>query len=328
MGRDMTSAKALRQRWTLERAVAARDALENWKKSKRLEEVAFGVHEGRLDLRGLAICTNISGVDTKHVSAGDVSRDYSFVTLDNPPEFHSAKWTSIDFSHAEIDHLRLFLSEVRDCRFVGATLRDWRNWGVHYSDCDFSGADLQNANVGGTPYKGKRVEYANCLWRKGKLKAVTLSGGLYRDCRFEDVKLAKEQVTDADFIGCHFSGRLEEIRFDGRNFETKMPWDVRPDAMVRCDFSECSLVDVQFLGIDVRGIELPPSGQRMPHISRVARAAYEWAQTADLAPNERMFLDMYWAGYVTKLPDEAEGWLDLSAFEGPGKALLERSMAA
>jgi uncharacterized protein YjbI with pentapeptide repeats len=326
----MTSAKELRQRWSPERAADAREALESWKKPKRLEQVAFGVHEGRLDLRGLQIFTNVAGVDSKHIEAAGVSRDYTFVTLDKPPEFHSVKWTSIDFSHAEIDHLRLFLSEIRDCRFVGATMRDWRNWGVHYSDCDFSGADLQNSNIGGAAYKGKRVEYTRCLWRKGRLKSVTLSDGVYRDCRFEDVKLAKEHVTDADFIGCWFSGSLEEIRFDGRDThgDSKMPWAVRPDAMVQCDFSNCSLEDVQFLGIDTRGIELPPQVKRTPHISRVARAAHQWAMTADIAPNEKLFLDMYWSGYVTKLPDEADGWVDLDFFEGPGRVLLERSMAA
>jgi uncharacterized protein YjbI with pentapeptide repeats len=324
----MTSAQELRQRWTPERAMEAKEALENWKKTKRLEAVAFGSHEGRLDLRGLSIYTNVEGVSSKKVAADGVSRDYTFVTLDKPPEFHNVKWESIDFSHAEIDHLRLFLSELRDCRFVGATMRDWRNWGTHFTDCDFSEADLQNSNIGGAPYKGKHVEYTNCAWRKGRLKAITLSGGLYRNCRFEDVKLANEQVTDARFIGCRFSGRLEEIRFDGRAIDSRMPWAVRPDAMVDCDLSDCSLDDVQFNGIDTRGIKLPPQGQRVPHISHVAHSAYQWAETADINANEKRFLQMYWNGYVTKLSDDAEGWLSLDVFQGPGKALVERSMAA
>jgi uncharacterized protein YjbI with pentapeptide repeats len=324
----MTSARELRERWTPERAADAKDALENWKKTKRLEEVSFGSHEGRLDLRGLSIYTNIAGVSHKQATADGVSRDYTFVTLDKPPEFHNAKWESIDLSHCEIDHLRLFLSELRDCRFVGATMRDWRNWGTHFADCDFAQADLQNSNVGGAPYKGKRVEYRNCLWRKGRLKSITLSDGLYRDCRFEDVKLAKEHVTDARFAGCKFSGRLEEIRFDGRDTESRMPWAVRPDAMVHCDFSDCNLDDVQFMGIDVRNVELPAKGRRIPHISRVARDSYQWAEAADITPNEKRFLEMYWNRYVTKLPDDAEGWIDLDTLEGPGRALVERSMAA
>jgi uncharacterized protein YjbI with pentapeptide repeats len=324
----MTAAKELRQRWTPERAAEAKQALENWKKPKRLEEVAFGVYEGRLDLRGLSISTNVAGVDSKHVRADDVSRDYTFVTLDKPPEFHSVKWTSIDFGHSEIDHFRLFLSELRDCRFVGATMRDWRNWGVHYTDCDFSGADLQNANIGGAPDKGKTVEYTNCLWRKGRLKAVTLSGGVYRDCRFEDVKLAEEQVTDARFIGCWFSGTLEEIRFDGRDIATGIPWDVGSGAVTNCDFRDCALNYVEFLGIDLCDVTLPQSGRRIPHISVVARNAYRWLETADLAPNEKRYLERFWNGYVTKLSDEAEGWIGLESLSPAATSLIERSLAA
>jgi uncharacterized protein YjbI with pentapeptide repeats len=324
----MSSPKELRQRWTPERAADAKEALENWKKSKRLEEVAFGLHQGRLDLRGLPIFTNVAGVDTKHVSADGVDREYSFVTLDEPPEFHSVKWTSIDFSHAEIDHLRLFLSEVHDCRFVGATMRDWRNWGVHYTDCDFSVADLQNANIGGAPYKGKDVEYTNCRWQKGRLKAVTLSGGLYRDCRFEDVKLAEEQVTDARFIRCWFSGTLEEVRFDGRDIATGIPWDVGQGAVIDCDFSNCALNYVEFLGIDMHNVKLPQTGRRIPHISVVARNAYRWTQTADIAPNEKRYLERFWNGYVTKLPDDAEGWIGLDGLSPVATGLIQRSMAA
>jgi hypothetical protein len=106
-----------------------------------------------------------------------------------------------------------------------------------------------------------------------------------------------------------------------------VPWTVRPDAMVQCDLSECTLDDVQFMGIDTRGIALPPKGQRIPSISRVARKAYQWAETADISPNEKRFLEMYWTRYFTKLPDDAEGWLDLDVFQGAGRALVERSMA-
>lgn len=324
----MTSARELRERWTRERASEAKDALENWKKPKRLEKVAFGQHEGRWDLRGLPIYTNVGGVTTKHVKAGGMDRDFTFVTLDKPPEFHNVKWEALDFSYAEIDHLRLFLSEVRDCFFVGGTFRDWRNWGVRYIDCDFSGADLQNSNIGGAAYKGKPVEYADCVWRKGNLKAGTLSDGTYRNCRFEQVSIAKEHVTNARFSDCSFSGKLEEIRFDGRDIESQMPWDVRPDAMIQCDFSGCSLDDVQFLGIDTRNIVLPQHGQRIPQISQVARKAYDWTEDADISANEKRFLQMYWGRYVTKLPDDAEGWIDLNLFDGPARKLIEASMAS
>lgn len=191
------------------------------------------------------------------------------------------------------------------------------------------GADLQNSNVGGAPYEGKAVEYANCLWSKGRLEGITLSGGLFRQCRFEDVKIAKEHVTDARFDECTFSGQLTEIRFDGRDTESAMPWNVRPDAMVQCDLTGCTLDDVQFLGIDTRGIALPAKGQRIEHIARLARDAYEWAGTADVTPNEKRFLQMYWnARYVTKLPDDAEGWLDLGMLEDAGRELVRRSVEA
>jgi uncharacterized protein YjbI with pentapeptide repeats len=319
------TARELRERWTPERAADAKEALAKWRR-KPIERVAFGVHEGRLDLRGLAIHTNIAGVSSHHVEVEDVSRDYSFVTLDEPPEFQKVTWKSIDLSHAEIDHIRMFLCDLKDCRFVGATMRDWRNWGTHFKDCDFSGAELHISN--GNRYRGQHTKYTNCLWRQGRLEELRLSGGRYRGCRFEDVHLVDEQVSGARFARCSFSGRLEDIRFDGRDHDSQRPWAVRSDAMVDCDFSDCSLDGVRFMGIDTRNVGLPAKGQRIPHFSRLARGAYQWVATADLDPNEERFLEMYWQGYVTKLPDDAEGWLDLDFFEGSGKALLERSIAA
>jgi uncharacterized protein YjbI with pentapeptide repeats len=260
-----------------------------------------------------------------HVEARDVSRDYAFVTLDKPPEFQRVTWKAIDFSHAEIDHLRLLLCDVVDCRFVAATLRDWRIWGTHFTDCDFSEAELHTSN--GIPYKGRTTEYTECVWRQGRLKELGLSDGTYRHCRFDDVHLADQHVTEARLIECSFSGRLEEITFDGRDRATQQPWAVRPDAMVGCDLRNCSLRYVAFEGIDIRGVDMPPQGQRVPHISRVARNAHQWAETADITDNERRFLRMYWRGHLTKLSDDAEGWLGLDGFQERTKDLLGRAIA-
>lgn len=319
----------LQQRWTAERAAAAKDALENWKKSGRLEKVAFGTVDGRLDLRGLTFRTSISGVRSEHVVADGASRDINFVTLNNPPEFHSSVWDSIDFSYAEIDHLRLFLCELKNCLFRGAAVRDWRSWGTRYTDCDFSQANLQNSNIGGAEYKGKRVEYINCIWRKGNLKQVHLSGGTYRDCRFEDIRLVDEQVRDARFSNCTFNGRLESIRFDGRDTESKSaPWPVRADAMANCDFSGCTLVDCTFMGIDMRTVTLPAGGVLMPNLAGVAERALTWAATAGLNAGEMQFLKMYWQGHYTKLPSDAVGWLDPDTIDGRARELLDASLAA
>lgn len=325
----MAGRAELRERWTPQRAADAKEALENWKKPKRLEQVAFGQHEGRLDLRGLSIHTNVGGVATQHVAAGGVKRDYTMVTLEKPPEFHNVKWESIDFSYAEIDHLRLFLSEVRDCLFISGGFRDWRNWGVRYSDCDFSQANLQNSNIGGAAYKGRAVEYLNCHWRKGNLKSTNLSNGRYRGCRFEDIRLTDQLIQNSSFIGCSFSGRLPDVTFDGRDLDTERPWGVRPDSLVDCDFSECDLEDTAFLGVDMRTIRLPQGqGQRIARYPLVARGAYEWANNANLSSNETRWLQMYWQGHVTQLPDDAEGWINLKGFGKEALELIEASMAA
>jgi uncharacterized protein YjbI with pentapeptide repeats len=144
-GLDTSSSEELRGRWTPERAAEAKEALGKWRR-KPVERVAFGSHEGRLDLRGLTIYTNLAGMSSHHVEVEDVSRDYTFGTLDKPPEFQKVTWKSIDLSHAEIDHIRMFLCDLKDCRFVGATMRDWRNWGTNFVDCDFADAELSIVN--------------------------------------------------------------------------------------------------------------------------------------------------------------------------------------
>jgi len=129
-------------------------------------------------------------------------------------------------------------------------------------------------------------------------------------------------------IDCSFDGRLEDIRFDGRETESEAPWDVRSDAMVRCDLSNCSLSGVEFLGIDTRNFQLPNQGQRIPRMSKVARDAYQWAETADLDQNQMRVLQMDWRGHLTKLSDDADGWIDLEALGERLRGLVERSMGA
>ncbi|MBS9534994.1 pentapeptide repeat-containing protein [Mycobacterium sp. M1] len=263
----------------------------------------------------------------KHVQVAGIERDYTFVTLDKPPEFHKVKWQSIDFSYSEIDHLRLFLSELRDCAFTGGTFRYWRSWGVRFMNCDFSESDLQNSNIGGAPYKGRDVEYINCHWRSGNMKSASLSDGKYRDCQFEAVTLANEQVINASFVRCIFSGSLTEIMFDGRDHKSTFPWRVRPDAFSECDLRNAALDDVEFIGIDTRSLRLPDHGQRIPRFVAVARRAFDWITTAELPPNEARYLEMCWKCHVTQLPDDAEGWLDLDSLDAHSRGLIEASIA-
>jgi uncharacterized protein YjbI with pentapeptide repeats len=285
------------------------------------------MHEGRLDLRGLTIYTNIGGVKDTRVQAAGVEREYQFVTLESAPEFHSVKWDSIDFSFAEIDHLRFFLSEINNCLFTEGTFRDWRNWGVRYAECDFAGADLRNSKVGGADHQGKGMEYVNCRWSEGKLKDAFWSGAAYRNCAFENVTLIDQQIKKCAFVECVFSGTLKDITFDGRDWESQKPWAIHPDAVVDCDFSACTFDGVKFLGIDTRRLRLPPTGYTVPHISAVARRAAEWTETADLEANERSYLRMWWNGYQTQLPDDAEGWIEFDMLQGRARELVDGSMA-
>jgi uncharacterized protein YjbI with pentapeptide repeats len=292
-----------------------------------LEQVAFGRHEGRLDLRGLPIFTNLGGVAKRQVQAAGYDREYTFVTLDEPPEFHSVKWDSIDFSFAEIDHLRLFLSEITDCLFSDVVARDWRNWGNRYVNCDFARADIRDSAIGGANHKGKAMEYVNCHWQEGKMKDAFLLGATYRDCLFENVTLVEQQIRESAFIRCSFSGTLQDIMFDARIRDSEPPWAVQSDAVVDCDFSACTFEGVEFYGIDTRTLRLPRTGSVVPHISAVARRAVAWTEAADLDDNERSYLRMYWQSYVTQMPDDAEGWMDFDFLQGRARELVIASAA-
>jgi uncharacterized protein YjbI with pentapeptide repeats len=317
----------LRRRWTPDRAADAKEALENWKNPKRLAEVAFGTHEGRLDLRGLPIFTNLGGIGKKQVQAAGYEREYTFVTLDKAPEFHSVHWESIDFSFAEIDHLRIFLSEITNCLFTDATTRDWRNWGNRYTNCDFARSDIRDSSIGGASHKRRDMEYVACHWQEGKLKDAFISGATYRDCVFENVTLVDQQIRESAFIRCVFSGKLQDIMFDARINDARRPWAVQPDAVVDCDFSACTFEGVEFYGIDTRTLRLPNVGSVVPHISAIARRAMAWTESADLEDNERSYLQMYWGSYVTQLPDDAGGWMDFDFYQGRARELIDASVA-
>ena len=59
----------------------------------------------------------------------------------------------------------------------------------------------------------------------------------------------------------------------------------------------------------------------------MARHALAWTEATDLEDNERKCLRMYWQGYVTQLPDDAEGWIEFDMREGRARELVVASCA-
>lgn len=116
----------------------------------------------------------------------------------------------------------------------------------------------------------------------------------------------------------------EQRRLD---LTTAQPWGIRPGPLQHCDFAECDFDGVEFPGvkfpgIDTRGIELPTTARRVTNIADAARRAL--ATAPDRPDGERLFLTHYRRAHDTRLPSDAETWLDIGAIPVDARPLVER----
>jgi uncharacterized protein YjbI with pentapeptide repeats len=224
-------AKGLYKRWQdVDGRERVEAVLHAWRTGGDLRGLAFGTHEGRLDLRGL--------VDPH---PDEVDRDV-------------ASLEGLDLAGARMGRIHFTKRTIADCRFDGATLADLRLWSSSITDCSFKGAKLNGTLVldGRTSFGwGPRCHHRRTDFSQANLAGLHVGDAVFEDCDFSGAKLAGAEF-ECDLVRCRFAGHLHDVAFRGHRgiFGS----DVRHEDV---DLKDADLHFVGFQGADLAGFRLP-----------------------------------------------------------------------
>jgi uncharacterized protein YjbI with pentapeptide repeats len=152
------------------------------------------------------------------------------------------QWKGLDLRHALIPHARLVDALVIDCLFDKAKMEDLRAWTTTVRDCSFVGASLKGAALA-TPQDGGNT-WENVVFDGADLRQMVAKGGRILGCSFKKTKLLRANFEQVALQRCVFAGPMVEVTFDGR----ELPGEPAPSPMVEVDFSEATFHELNFWG--------------------------------------------------------------------------------
>lgn len=230
----------------------------------------------RVDLRGLVM-------PGPRVAGELAQTGYSY---GETIKIHGGRWSGLDLSGANLEHLRFHDAEITNCLFTGAEASDLRFWRSSVVDSSFAGADLRQAVIG-TWHEGRGNTWRQVSFDGADLRGAAMAGGSLDGCSFTAARLSGVRFTQMSLTDCTFVGRLERVVFDGRP-RREIP---EPSPLTRVDFGGAEFRDIDFCGCRVEDVRWPEDQQvrvveRFPEIAR--RVARHLA--GDTSRNARMLL--------------------------------------
>lgn len=199
----------------------------------RFARSPFGMHEGRVDCRGL----RFPGPSPVKLLGFDVKQcDLSFASLDNT-------W-------------------IQDCRFIDVLSEDavWktvRDIGNEFTQCRFLGNDLRGTVFGGG---SEGSVYRHTSFEKCRFAHCSFAAPEFDHCRFVDSRWGSLDLAGSRFTDCDFVGAVRGLWFRGLvpaggNAARK------PNSMLRVSFAEARLTNVTFSdGCDLSSVTPPRDG--------------------------------------------------------------------
>jgi uncharacterized protein YjbI with pentapeptide repeats len=311
----MTDRK-LTARWqTDDGRVLAEEVVARLLAGRPLKDLRLGEHNGRVDLRGLPM--------PQPRLLRRFERDGWFIEeLGDRLLFKGVRLAGLDLSGSLLDSIRFWDCGIEDCLFERARCQHWGLLRTEVVNCSFAGADLRQAAVGawsdgGNVYRG--VSFVRADLRVGSCPAAT-----FIDCDFSQARLEKVDFQSTSFVRCRFAGDLVEVMFYDHGFKTGKP---DPNPMEDVDFSGAVLHDVEFRGLNLDRVTFPVSTEHL--VVRGYRCVIERA-LAELAEDQtrearllKVTLEHHrrWAG-----PDQQVGVFSLLDLEhSGGPQLAERA---
>jgi uncharacterized protein YjbI with pentapeptide repeats len=239
------------QRWLSEdgQRLAAQVIKRLWR-GKSLDGLGLPTVKGRIDLRGLSL-------PEPEFTPHQVGRLTVGVAERKLPEIRKARMQGLDLRESRLRHLRLLDVRMVDCDLSDADLTDFAAWRSTFEDCDLSGADLTDALLSSLD-KGVGNVWHNCRFNASKLDGIVAKWAEFRGCSFENVTMADMVFGGCSFIDCRMTGSLNNVAFYG----TEPDGHGKQSAtMENFDLRDCQLTAVDFTGLRMSGVRLPPNGR-------------------------------------------------------------------
>lgn len=282
--------KALQQRWkTADGRTLAGEVLRFLHGTRSGLPKDVGVHDGRCDLRGLALPAPTVG-PTLAVGGNTAT------VMSGLHEFRDVHWQQLDLSYAQLSSLRFFGSVIVDCLFDNAICADWRLWDSEVRDSSFVKAGLRDAALG-TWYEGRGNAWRNINFDRADLRGLLASGCSIVRSTFKGTKLKGAEFHQATIQHCQFTGALQDVLFDGR----QIPGNAKPGVFLDTDFSGATFRDVEFRGCHFEAVKMPEGIDIVPNFPGVARRVLELLEN-DESLEARMLRAVF--GLALKLPGE------------------------
>jgi len=213
----------------------ALEVLERLGRGAGLDGLDLGEHQGRIDLRGIA-------VPAPAKSQMSTRSEWALQHLSGQLVFDGVRLHGLDFSQGLLESIRFFRSAIVDCRFDGSACQDWRLWATDLSKTSFVRADLRKAVLGAW-HEGRGNVFKNVDFTEANLRSIICPAATFEDCDFSRAQLAKVDFQSSSFIRCKFAGLVSEVIFYDHGYKTGKP---DPNPMLDVDFTKAELRMVEF----------------------------------------------------------------------------------
>ena len=260
---------------------------------KPLEGLTVPRIYGRVDLRNLMV-REPSVRATTRTEMADVD------WLDGVTQLKSVHWKSIDFSGSHLPHLLFFNCTIDDCVFDKCFCQEWGLWGTVVTNTTFRAADLRNSAIGAVE-DDKRNCYRSVDFSGADLRGTAYKATEFTGCQFRSARLDKVDFETSTFSACVFAGELREVQFYRTGYKGEA---FPPNDMRNVDFTQATLRDVEFRGIDLDTARLPSDADHivLDHFGEAMDRVLDALQRhpASWAKGLAAYLDVYrrWAGRI------------------------------
>lgn len=165
--------------------------------------------------------------------------------------------------------------------------------GSLFSQCDFRRARIKAGQLGNT----RQTVYLDCRFDGADLAGVDPLYARFERCSFDDANLKEWRAFNAEFVDCHFAGRIVEAKFSGR-LAPSAAAVIQPPRVKNefhgNDFRQATLIDCSFFdGIDLHA-QLLPEGDEYILIDnireRIGKTRGQIARWPDQAAREEALL--------------------------------------
>jgi uncharacterized protein YjbI with pentapeptide repeats len=216
-----------------------------------LEDLPLGRHEGRIDLRALP------RPDVRRTTIATQGR-LEAQRIEKILDVKQGTWEGLDLSEALLESARFMNARIVDCRFDDARCRDWRLWRTDVTRTSFRKTDMRGSVLGAW-YEGRGVHYSDVDFSGADLRDSMFDSARLEDMDFSNARLDRVNFEASDLVRCRFAGLLNEVTFYGPEMGFANP----APRFEGVDLSGAQLHWVDFRRIDPGRARLPQDADHL-----------------------------------------------------------------